>query len=72
MTRRASSSLKYMLPDTFFFETAKEPLDQDVLFRRIGRDEFLPYLIVPPGLPKAPALKDQSIIAAEDRLAHRT
>jgi hypothetical protein len=33
--------LKHVVPETLFFETAKEPLDNPVFLRGIGRDEFL-------------------------------
>src|SRR5574337_241344 len=64
--------LKHVLPDTLFFETAKEPFNNPVLLRRVGRDEFLLQPIVSTSLPKALALEDQPIVAAEDRRAHRT
>lgn len=57
MIRRASSKrLERVLPDTLFFEAAKEPLDHAVLLRRVGRDEFLLYSIVSTGLSKPTAL----------------
>jgi hypothetical protein len=34
---RLLTRLERVLPDTFFFETAKEPLDHAVLLRRVGR-----------------------------------
>ena len=44
---RLLERLKHVLPDTFFFQTAKELLDDPILFRCIGRDELLLQLIVP-------------------------
>ena len=55
-----------MLPHTFFFETAKEPLDDPVLLRGVGRDEFLRQSVVPAGLAKAATLKDQAVVTAQD------
>lgn len=58
---------KDMLPDTLFFQTAKEPLDDSILLRRIRRDEFLLQPIVPTGLPKAPTLGNEAVVTPEDR-----
>lgn len=66
---RLLERLKDMLPDTLFFKTAKGPFDDSVLLRRIRRDTFLLQPIVPTSLPKAPALKNQAIVAAEDQRA---
>ncbi len=64
--------LERMLPDTLFFETAKDPFDDPVLFRCVRRDELLRQPIVSTRLPKLPALEDQAMVATEDRCAHRT
>jgi len=64
--------LKDMLSDTLFFETAKEPLDDSVLFRRVGCNKFLPQPIVPVGLAKPATLTNQPIVTAEDRCTHGT
>ena len=64
--------LKHVLPDTLFFETAKEPFNNSVLLRRVGRDEFLLQSIVMTGLSKSTALEDQTVVAAENRRPDRT
>lgn len=69
---RILKRLERVLPDTFLFETPKEPFDDPILFRRVRRDELLLQPIVPTGLPEPTALKDQAIVAAEDRCGHRT
>ncbi len=38
---RVREAGELMLPDTLFFETAKEPFDDPVLLRRVRRDELL-------------------------------
>ena len=45
--------LKDVLPDTLFFETAKEPFNDPVLFRRIGE---LPPFVTPRPTKLTPAL----------------
>ena len=57
-----------MLPDTLLFETAKESLDDPILFRRIRRYELLLQPIVSTGLPKTATLNHQTVIAMEDRI----
>lgn len=57
--------LKRMLPDALFFETPKKPLDDAVLFRGIGCNEFLLQSIIAAGLSKPPTLKDQAIVAPQ-------
>src|SRR5271156_5994905 len=56
-----------MLPDAFFFEAAKEALDEAVLFGHVGRDELLRQTVIAAGGAKTPALKNQSIVAAYHR-----
>ena len=55
---RLLKRLERLLPDTLFFETTKEPLNDPVLLRRVGRDELLLQSIVVAGLPEPPTLKD--------------
>lgn len=69
---RLFESLKHVLPDTLFFETPKEPLDDPILRRRIGGDELLLESIIPTGLPKSPTLEVQPIVTAQNRCAHGT
>ena len=69
---RLLKCLERMLPHTFLLETPKEPLDDPVLFGRIGRDELLLELIVATGLTEPTTLKDEAIVAAEDWRPHRT
>ena len=69
---RLLKGLEGVLLDTFLLETPKEPFDDPILFRCVRRDEFLLQPIVSTGLPEPMALKDQTIVAAEDRCAHRT
>lgn len=64
---RLFEGLELMLPDTLLLETAKEPFNQPVLLRGIGRDEFLRQPIVPAGSSEPPALKDQPVIAPDRR-----
>jgi hypothetical protein len=61
---RLLERLKDMLPDTLFFETPKEPLNDPVLLWRVGRDEFLLEPIVSARLAEPPTLEDQPIVAA--------
>jgi hypothetical protein len=56
-----------MLPDTLFFETPKKPLNDPVLFRRIGRNELLLQTVVSTRLAKSATLKDQAIVATQHR-----
>src|SRR5262245_10641367 len=44
-----------VLPDTFLFHAAEEPLDDPVLLRRVGGDELLGEPVVPTRRPEAPA-----------------
>ena len=57
-TRNHSSNTptSHVLPDTFFFETAKELFNDLILFGRVRLDELLLQPIVSTGLPKAPML----------------
>src|SRR5947209_8241476 len=59
--------LEVALPHTLLLEATKEALDNAVLFGRIGSDEFLPQAIIAAGGPKAPALENQPVIAANHR-----
>ena len=63
--------LERLLPDALFFETAEEPFDDPILFRRIRCDELLRQPIVPTGLPEPPTLEDQAVIAPQDRRPYR-
>ena len=56
-----------MQPDTLLFETTKEALDETILLGRIRRNELLAQTIIAAGGTKAPALKDESIIAPNYR-----
>jgi hypothetical protein len=56
-----------VLPNTLLFKAAKEALDHAILLGRIGRDELLAQAIIAARGAKAPALKDQTIIAAHHR-----
>lgn len=58
---RLLKCLEGLLPDTLFFETPEEALNDPVLFRRVGRIEFLSETIVSTGLAKAPPLEDQPL-----------
>ena len=49
---------KAVLPDTFLFETPKEPFNQPVLFGRIGCDKFLLEPVGPTGLTEPLTLKE--------------
>ncbi len=61
---RLLKRLERLLPDTLFFETAKEPLNQPILLGRIRRDELLLQPIVSTGLAKPATLENQPVIAA--------
>ena len=54
-------------PDTFFFETTEEALDEPVLLRRVGSDELLTKPVIAASGAKAPALEDESVIASNYR-----
>ena len=56
-----------LLPHTFLLQTAKEPLNQAILFGRIRRNELLLEAILPTRPPKASTLKDQAVVAPENR-----
>jgi hypothetical protein len=64
---RLVESLKHLLSDALFFETPKEPFNDPVLFRRIGRDECLLQPMIPTRLSELTTLEDQAIVAPEDR-----
>ncbi len=68
---RLLKRLEYLLSDTLFVETPKEPLTDPVLFWDRGGDELLLQTVVATGSPEAPTLKDESIVAVYDRRAHR-
>lgn len=59
---RLLERLERVLPDTLPLQTPKKPLNDSILFQRVGRNEFLVQAIVPAGLPKPPTLKDQPIV----------
>ena len=61
---RLLKRLEPVLSDTLVFQTAKEPLNQPILLRRIRRDELLLQPIVSTGLAKSPTLENQPVIAA--------
>ncbi len=58
---------KLLLPHTFFFQRSKPALNEPILFRCMGRDEFLRQAVKPTRLPKAPTLKDEAIITTHNR-----
>lgn len=64
---RLLERLERVLPDTLLLQASKEPLNDPILFRRIGRDELLLQPIVSTGLAKSATLENQPVIAAEDR-----
>ena len=64
---RGLEGLKCMLPDTLFFERSKEPFNDAVLLRCIGRNENLLQTVVSTRLAKPTTLENQSIVAAQDR-----
>src|ERR1700728_44443 len=51
-------------PNALLFETSKEALDETILLGRIGRNELLAQPVIAAGGAKAPALEDESIVAA--------
>jgi hypothetical protein len=59
--------LERVLPDTFFFETSKEPFNDPVLFRCVRCDELPAAPVTPTGLPEPTTLENQVIVTAEDR-----
>ena len=61
---RLLKRLERVLPDALFFQTPKEPLNQPILFRRIGRNELLLQPIVSTSLAKPMTLENQPVIAA--------
>lgn len=50
--------VKGVLPHAFFFQAPKEALNHPILFRRVGRNEFLLQLIELARHTKAPTLDD--------------
>ena len=63
---------KVVLPDVLLLETAKEAFDNSILFGSVRRDELRAEPVVSAGGAKAPALKDQAIVAAHQRQTSRT
>ena len=63
--------LERLLPDALFFETAEEPFDDPILFRRIRCDELLRQPIIPTGLAKPPTLEDEAVVAPQDWRSYR-
>ncbi len=59
--------MEAMLPDAFLFQASKEPLDDPILLRCIGRDELLPQSVVSARRSEPPALEDQPIVASHHR-----
>ncbi len=62
---RVSKAPEVVLPGTFFFQTAEEPLDQTVLRGGVGRDEFLREPRVPTGGSEAPTVENEAVVTAE-------
>ena len=60
-----------MLSDTFLLEAPEEPIDDAVLLRRVGGDEFLTEPAVVTGLTKAAALQDEAIVTPQHRHCRR-
>ena len=67
---RLLKGLERVLPDALLFQTPKKPFDHPVLLWRVGRDELLLETIVATGLPESLTLKDQVVVAPEDRRPH--
>jgi len=55
-------------PDAFFLQAPEKSFDHAVLFRRIGRHEFLGQSVIPAHFPESPALEHKAVIAADHRL----
>src|SRR5262249_50486155 len=62
---RLDEAREAVLPDALLLEAPEEPLDHAVLLRRVRRDEFLTEAIVLARCPEAPALEDESVVAAQ-------
>src|SRR5215472_3261087 len=60
-----------VLPDALFLETAEEALDDPVLLRCVGGDEFLGQSVVATGRPEPPTLIDESVVGADHRRGPR-
>lgn len=56
-----------MQPDAFLFKTTKEALDETIPLQRMWRNELLTQRVMAASGAKAPALKNQSVIAANYR-----
>ena len=69
---RILECLEGVLSDALFFETPKESFDHAILLRCVGRDEFLLQPVVATGLAKPPTLKNQAVVATQDRGIYRT
>ena len=63
-----SEVLEAMLPDALLLEASEEALDEAILFRRIGRDEFLPKSVIAARSSEPTALEDEAVVASQDRL----
>ncbi len=58
---------KVFLPDAFFFQRAKEPFDEAVLFRCVGGDVLLREVVVSAGGAESFALKHKAVVASQGR-----
>jgi hypothetical protein len=58
---------KVMQPDALLFKTTKEALDEAILLRRVRCNEFLAQTVIAASGAKAPALEDESVVAANYR-----
>lgn len=64
---RLFKRLELMLPDAFFVETPKEPLNDPILLLRKRCEELLLQSIVTGSVATLTALEDQPVVAAEDK-----
>jgi len=56
-----------MFPDALLLEASEEPSDEPVLFRGIRGDVLLLQSREAAGCPETAALKDQAVVASDDR-----
>jgi len=60
------AQVSHVLPAAFLLEAPEEPLDDSVLFGRVGRDGFVAKSVVPASPPKSSTLENQPVVAAND------
>jgi len=64
---RFGETAEVMQPDALLLETPKEALDEAILLWRVRYNELLTQTVIAARGAKAPALEDESVVAANYR-----